>query len=66
MSTTTQNHPKKAASRTKIIFDLAAELTPEELVRFEANAAAAGAKTLTEHFLNLNLRLPKSITGPAG
>jgi hypothetical protein len=53
-------------NRTLIVFDLAAEITPEELARFESSAAAAGSKSLTEHFLNINLRLPKSITGPAG
>ncbi len=57
---------KPKVSRTKIIFDLAAEITPDELTRFEASAAAAGTSNLTEHFLNLNLRLPKKITGPAG
>jgi hypothetical protein len=64
MSTETKA-TKKPLSRTKIIFDLAHEVTPQELAAFRANAAAAGAKTLTEHFLNLNIRLPKSIAGPA-
>lgn len=66
MSTQTKPTTAKRLSRTRIIFDLAAEITPEELARFEASAAAAGTKDLTEHFLNLNLRLPKKITGPAG
>jgi hypothetical protein len=53
-------------NRTRILFDLAAEITPEELARFEESAKAAGAKDLTEHFLNLNLRIPRQINGPAG
>jgi len=66
MKTKTKLPAVKPPSRTRIIFDLAAEITPEELARFEASATAAGTKDLTEHFLNLNLRLPKKITGPAG
>jgi hypothetical protein len=66
MSNRTKPAPTQKPSRTRILFDLAAEITPEELARFEASAAAAGTKDLTEHFLNLNLRLPKKITGPAG
>ena len=38
-------------------FDLAKELTAEELEKFQAAAEAAGAKSLTEHFLNLTLRV---------
>jgi hypothetical protein len=46
--------------RTLIRFDLAAILKPEELAKFEEAAKQAGAKTLTEHFLNLTLRLPEN------
>lgn len=52
-------------SRTKIVFDLADELTTEEIARFEAKAKEAGEKNLTEHFLNLFVRLPKSTPRPA-
>jgi hypothetical protein len=45
-----------APSRTRVIFDLRDELTPEEIAAFEAAAAEAG-RTLTEHFLALTLRL---------
>lgn len=44
-------------SGTRILIDLQRELTPEELDRFVASAKAAGAPTLTDHFLNLTLRL---------
>ena len=46
--------------RTLIRFDLAAILKPEELAKCEEAAKQAGAKTLTEHFLNLTLRLPEN------
>jgi hypothetical protein len=45
-------------SKTRVVFDLRDELTPEEIAAFEASAQAAGAASLTEHFLNLTLRLP--------
>jgi hypothetical protein len=45
-------------SRTRVVFDLRDELTPEEIAAFEAAAAAAG-RSLTEHFLALTLRLPE-------
>lgn len=66
MSSHAKTSQAKRPSRTRILFDLAAEITPEELARFEESAKSAGAKNLTEHFLNLNVRLPKKITGPAG
>lgn len=44
-------------SKTLVRFDLADELTPEEIAKFEAAAKAAGAANLTEHFLNLTLRV---------
>lgn len=47
----------KPASQTRIQFDLRDELTPEELKAFEAAAKAAGASNITEHFLNLTLRV---------
>lgn len=43
-------------SRTRIVFDLVDILTPEEIAAFEANAGAAQAPSLTEHFLNITLR----------
>ena len=48
-------HTPPTESRTKITFDLAAELTPQELAQFEESAKAAGAATLTEHFVKLTL-----------
>lgn len=51
----------KNPSRTRIVFDLADELSPEEIAAFEARAKEAGAKNLTEHFLNIALRVePKN------
>lgn len=47
----------KPASKTRILFDLRDELTAEELEAFEAAAKAAGAANITEHFLNLTLRV---------
>lgn len=44
---------------TLISFDLQQVLQPEELAKFEEAAKKAGAKSLTEHFLNLTLRLPQ-------
>jgi hypothetical protein len=46
-----------APSQTRIQFDLRDELTPEEIAAFEAAAKEAGAKNITEHFLNLTLRV---------
>lgn len=46
-------------SPTKVIFDLAQVLTAEELASFQQSAKEAGAATLTEHFLNLTLRIPQ-------
>lgn len=61
MSTTTATLPPPADLRggTRILIDLERELTPAELEKFVAAAAQAGAPTLTDHFLNLTLRLPK-------
>lgn len=47
---------------TRILIDLEKELTPDELARFQEAAEAAGAQSLTEHFLNLTLRLPERRT----
>ncbi len=44
-------------SRTRIQFDLADVLTPEEIEKFQRAAAEANAPSLTEHFLNLTLRV---------
>jgi hypothetical protein len=51
------NKDHKPKSQTRILFDLADELTPEEIAKFEAAAKEAGAESLTEHFLNLTLRV---------
>jgi len=45
-----------AESQTKITFDLADVLAPEEIAAFQDAAKAAGAANLTEHFLDLTLR----------
>lgn len=47
----------KPASKTRVLFDLRDELTAEELEAFEAAAKEAGAANITEHFLNLTLRV---------
>ena len=47
----------KQPSPTRIEFDLAQVLTSEELAKFMEAARAAGADSLTEHFLNLTLRV---------
>jgi hypothetical protein len=46
-------------SRTRIVFDLEDVLTVEELTQFQASADEAGARSLTEHLLNVTLRLDK-------
>ncbi len=51
------NLTKEEATRTLVQFDLAKELTPEELAKFKEAAERAGTPDLTEHFLNLTLRL---------
>lgn len=56
MTTTIASPRTKSKSRTRIVFDLADELTPEQIAAFEAKAKDAGAKDLTEHFLNITLR----------
>ena len=57
MNATDKTNPDEPASRTRIAFDLAAVLTPEELMKFQAAAEEAHAPNLTEHFLNLTLRV---------
>lgn len=52
---TTTESDRTAGSRTQVVFDLKEVLTDEQLAAFEAAAAEAGAKDLTEHFLNLTL-----------
>jgi hypothetical protein len=56
MTATNAKSPATPASQTKIVIDLADELTAEEIAEFEKSAQAAGAENLTEHFLNLTLR----------
>lgn len=46
-------------SRTRIVFDLEDVLTREELLKFQASADEAGARSLTEHLLNVTLRIDK-------
>jgi hypothetical protein len=46
-------------SRTRIVFDLEDVLTVEELLKFQASADQAGARSLTEHLLNVTLRIDK-------
>jgi hypothetical protein len=48
----------ETSSPTRIEFDLAKVLTVEELEKFTEAARAAGAANLTEHFLNITLRVP--------
>ena len=54
--TATTAKDSRPASQTKIVIDLADELTAEEIADFERSAKAAGAVNLTEHFLNLTIR----------
>lgn len=55
MSDQLDTQPQK--SGTKVLFDLSEELRPEELEKFKDAANRAGANSLTDHFLNLTLRL---------
>lgn len=56
-STTTDKSTDKPSS-TKVIFDLATELTADELERFKKAANEAGTDP-TNHFLNLTIRQHK-------
>jgi hypothetical protein len=56
----TREQKSKRKSRTKIIFDLRDVLSEAEVASFEERAQEAGAPSLTEHFLNVTMRLPKS------
>jgi len=47
-----------------IRFDLGAILKPNEVTQFEKSATLAGAGSLTEHFLNITLRLPTEASIP--
>lgn len=53
------NEEKKKVDGTLISFDLRKVLTDEELIKFQQSAKEAGAPNLTEHFLNLTLRVPQ-------
>ena len=53
---TATNQTTESPIRPLVQFDLSQVLTAEELERFQASAVAAGAASLTEHFLNLTLR----------
>lgn len=55
--TKTEKKAQRTESRTRIIFDLADELSDEELRNFERNAAESG-KELKDFFLDLTFRLP--------
>ena len=50
-----ESNNNEKASSTKVIFDLAAELTPEELALFK-KAAEESNSDLTNHFLNITIR----------
>jgi hypothetical protein len=52
------NNLEKTSS-TKVIFDLAAELTADELAAFKKAANDAGTD-LTNHFLNITIRQHQS------
>lgn len=52
-------HDVESESKTRIVFDLQDVLTAEELAAFQRSAADAKAPTLTEHLLNITLRVPK-------
>lgn len=56
------NAQSPTTRKTRIIFDLADELTPDEIRQFEQAAKDAGAPSLKEHFLNITLRVPESLT----
>lgn len=62
---TNSEKPPQIANNTRILIDLSKELTPEELAAFKQAAADAGAPTLTDHFLNLTLRIPTQHGIPA-
>lgn len=49
-------------TKTLISFDLKAVLSNQEIRKFEREAKKAGAKSLTDHFLNITVRLPKQRT----
>lgn len=48
----------RSPKKTLIRFDLAQVLEPEELEQFSRKANEAG-KSITEHFLDLTINLPK-------
>ena len=56
---TINNTETPKISRTRIVFDLEDVLTVEELSQFQASANEAGARSLTEHLLNVTLRIEK-------
>ena len=43
-----------------VVIDLETELAPEELIRFREKAAEAKAASLSEHFKNVFLRVPRT------
>jgi hypothetical protein len=55
-----QTTPNTTPSRTRIEFDLAEVLTPEELAAFTKAAEEAKAESLTAHFLEITIRHPKA------
>lgn len=52
-----QQDIERPVSKTRIQFDLNDVLSPEEVAQFEKAAVEANAESLTEHFLNLTLRV---------
>ena len=59
MSNATKNKPQKGHSKTRIDFDLADILKPEEVKKFTTAAEEAGVST-TEHFIDLTLSEKKA------
>jgi len=58
--TETTTETLETSGATRVEFDLAKVLTADELEKFVAASKAAGASSLTEHFLNLTLRIPRA------
>lgn len=56
-ATERKNEEERPVSRTRIQFDLVDVLSREEVEQFEKAAEEAHAPNLTEHFLNLTLRV---------
>ncbi|MEI6656357.1 MAG: hypothetical protein WCP45_16465 [Verrucomicrobiota bacterium] len=53
------NEEDQPLDETEIRFDLRSVCTAEEIESFKQSAHEAHAASLTEHFINLTLRIPK-------